>query len=132
MLACCCFNDFSHLCQPEDHLYVLLVCRASGHSYLNMESCICLFDCTLSAASSSICSMRQKRLGPGGCSWGRGAFFFFSGPKSRGPLNLGKNKTNKHKESWRHTPWCASRLSRGHVPSVPVICPVCPGDILSP
>ena len=40
----------------------------------------------------------------------------------------GKKKTNKHKEFWRDTPWCASRLSRGHVPICPVICPVCPGD----
>ena len=32
--------------------------------------------------------------------------------------NFGKEKTNKHKEFWRDTPWCASRLSQGHVPSV--------------
>ena len=32
---------------------------------------------------------------------------------------LGKEKNNKHKEFWRDTRWCASRLSRGHVPSVP-------------
>ena len=35
------------------------------------------------------------------------------------PDSWGKKKTNKHKEFWRDTPWCASRLSRGHVPSVP-------------
>ena len=36
-------------------------------------------------------------------------------------------KTNKHKEFWRDTPWCASRLSRGHVPSVPWYVPSVPG-----
>ena len=41
--------------------------------------------------------------------------------------NLGKKKTNKHKEFWRDTPWCASRLSRGHVPSVPWYVPSVPG-----
>ena len=35
--------------------------------------------------------------------------------------------TNKHKEFWRDTPWCASRLSRGHVPSVPWYVPSVPG-----
>ena len=39
----------------------------------------------------------------------------------------GKKKTNKHKEFWRDTPWCASRLSRGHVPSVPWYVPSVPG-----
>ena len=38
-----------------------------------------------------------------------------------------KKKTNKHKEFWRDTPWCASRLSRGHVPSVPWYVPSVPG-----
>ena len=28
------------------------------------------------------------------------------------PGLVGKEKTNKHKEFWRDTPWCASRLSR--------------------
>ena len=44
-------------------------------------------------------------------------------------LNLGerkkkkkKTKNNKHKGFWRDT-WCASRLSRGHVPSVPWYVP---------
>ena len=33
-------------------------------------------------------------------------------------------RANKHKEFRRDTPWCASRLSRGHVPSVPrTFCP---------
>ena len=40
---------------------------------------------------------------------------------------MGKEKTNKHKEFWRDTPWCASRLSRGHVPSVPWYVPSVPG-----
>ena len=40
---------------------------------------------------------------------------------------LGKKKTNKHKEFWRDTPWCASRLSRRHVPSVPWYVPPVPG-----
>ena len=39
---------------------------------------------------------------------------------------LGKEKTNKHKDFWRDTPWCAS-LSRGHVPSVPRYVPSVPG-----
>ena len=40
---------------------------------------------------------------------------------------LGKEKkTNKHKESWRDTPWCVSRLSRGNVPSVPSYVPSVP------
>ena len=43
------------------------------------------------------------------------------------PLHWGKKKTNKHKEFWRDTPWCASRLSRGHVPSVPWYVPSVPG-----
>ena len=38
-----------------------------------------------------------------------------------------RKKTNKHKEFWRDTPWCASRLSRGHVPSVPSYVPSVPG-----
>ena len=42
---------------------------------------------------------------------------------SRRFRELGKKKTNKHKEFWRDTPWFVSRLS-------PVICPVCPLDIL--
>ena len=45
---------------------------------------------------------------------------------------MGKEKTNKHKEFWRDTPWCVSCLSRGnvssvlsHVPSVPrTFCPL--------
>ena len=41
--------------------------------------------------------------------------------------HLGKKKTNKHKEFWWDTPWCASRLSRGHVPSVPWYVPSVPG-----
>ena len=49
----------------------------------------------------------------------------FSG--SRWETFLGKKKTNKHKEFWRDTPWCASRLSRGHVPSVPWYVPSVPG-----
>ena len=57
-------------------------------------------------------------------------FGFFSqcktGSASIGLL-LGKEKTNKHKEFWRDTPWCASRLSRGHVPSVPWYVPSVPG-----
>ena len=37
----------------------------------------------------------------------------------------GKKKTNKQKEFWRDTPWFVSRLSRGHVPSVPrTFCPL--------
>ena len=65
-----------------------------------------------------------------------------------GSLELGKRKTNKHKEFSRDTPWCASRLSRGHVPSVPWYvpsvtgtfcpfsidlpkCPRCPWDVPS-
>ena len=44
-----------------------------------------------------------------------------------GFLYVGKEKTNKHKEFWRDTPWCASRLSRGHVPSVPWYVPSVPG-----
>ena len=40
----------------------------------------------------------------------------------------GKKKINKHKEFWRDTPWFVSRLSRGHVPSVPSVprtfCPL--------
>ena len=31
----------------------------------------------------------------------------------------GEKKADKHKEFWWHTPWFVSRLSRGHVPSVP-------------
>ena len=42
-------------------------------------------------------------------------------------LVWGKKKTNKHKEFWRDTPWCASRLSRGHVPCVPWYVPSVPG-----
>ena len=43
-------------------------------------------------------------------------------------LDLGKKKkTNKPTEFWRDTPWCASRLSRGHVPSVPWYVPSVPG-----
>ena len=41
-----------------------------------------------------------------GCHWGR--------------------KTNKHKEFQRDTPWCMSRLSHGHVPSVPSYVPSVP------
>ena len=37
----------------------------------------------------------------------------------RVPKFYGEGKNNKHKEYRRDTPWCASRLSRGHVPSVP-------------
>ena len=37
-----------------------------------------------------------------------------------------KAKTNKHKEFWRDTPWFVSRLSRGHVPSVPSSVPSVP------
>ena len=33
---------------------------------------------------------------------------------------MGKEKTNKHKEFWRDTPW------RACVPSVPWTCPICP------
>ena len=36
---------------------------------------------------------------------------------------LGKEKTNKHKEFSRDTPWCVSRLSLGYVPSVPSYVP---------
>ena len=43
------------------------------------------------------------------------------------PKQWRKKKTNKHKEFWRDTPWCASRLSRGHVPSVPWCVPSVPG-----
>ena len=39
---------------------------------------------------------------------------------------LGKPKTTKHKEFWRDTPWCVSRLSHGHVPSVPSYVPPVP------
>ena len=42
-------------------------------------------------------------------------------------VTWGKKKTNKHKEFWRDTPWCASRLSRGHVQSVPWYVPSVPG-----
>ena len=45
----------------------------------------------------------------------------------KGCDGVGKEKTNKHKEFWRDTPWCASRLSRGHVPSVPSYVPSVPG-----
>ena len=48
-------------------------------------------------------------------------------PRSRRHLNGGKKKNNKHKEFWRDTPWCASRLSQGHVPSVPWYVPSVPG-----
>ena len=48
----------------------------------------------------------------------KAVFFFFS------VLSWGKKKTNKHKEFWRDTPWCASR---GHVPSVPWYVPSVPG-----
>ena len=34
-------------------------------------------------------------------------------------ITLGKKKSNKHKEFWRDALWCASRLSRAHVQSVP-------------
>ena len=48
-----------------------------------------------------------------------------SGPECQDSVEKwGKKKTNKHKEFWRDTPWCACRLSRGHVPSVPgTFCP---------
>ena len=39
-----------------------------------------------------------------------------------------EKKTNKHKEFWRDTPWCVSRLSR-KCPICHVISPVCPADI---
>ena len=39
---------------------------------------------------------------------------------------MGKEKTNKHKEFWRDTPWFVSRLSWGHVPSVPSSVPSVP------
>ena len=41
---------------------------------------------------------------------------------------MGKEKTNnyEHKEFWRDTPWFVSRLSRGHVPSVPSSVPSVP------
>ena len=49
------------------------------------------------------------------------------GHRTRLPLGKwGKKKTNKHKEFWPDTPWCASRLSRGHVPSVPWYVPSVP------
>ena len=55
------------------------------------------------------------------------------GPHRRKPRRTvvvhlwGKKKANKHKEFWRDTPWCVSRLSRGHVPSVPWYVPSVPG-----
>ena len=39
----------------------------------------------------------------------------------------GKKKPINIKNFWRDTPWCASRLSRGHVPSVPWYVPSVPG-----
>ena len=39
---------------------------------------------------------------------------------------MGKEKNNKHKEFWRDAPWFVSRLSRGHVPSVPSSVPSVP------
>ena len=51
-------------------------------------------------------------------------------PFSCCPFLVGERKiTNKHKEFWRDTPWCASRLSRGHVPSVPWYVPSVPGTL---
>ena len=39
-----------------------------------------------------------------------------------------RKKTNKHKEFWRDTPWCVSRLSRASVPSY-VPSAGCPWDV---
>ena len=56
------------------------------------------------------------------------AGFCTAGRAGNGCANfIGNEKTNKHKAFWRHTPWCASRLSRGHVPSVPWYVPPVPG-----
>ena len=42
------------------------------------------------------------------------------------PIGKKKLETNKHKEFWRDTLRCVSRLSRGHVPSVPSYVPSVP------
>ena len=46
--------------------------------------------------------------------------------KKKKTAKMGKEKTNKHKEFWRDTPWFVSRLSRGHVLSVPSSVPSVP------
>ena len=51
------------------------------------------------------------------------AFLVWLGPWG---IKWGKKKPNKHKEFWRDTPWCVSRLSRGNVPSVPSYVPSVP------
>ena len=48
---------------------------------------------------------------------------FFSRPLPAVPFWI---SPNKHKEFWRDTPWCVSRLSRGNVPSVPSHVPSVP------
>ena len=62
------------------------------------------------------------RLRDEGRSWGRSST---DDQKTR-IVSTGGKKTNKHQQFWLDTPWCLSRLSHGHVPSVPSYVPSVP------
>ena len=79
-------------------------------------SCCCFVKRSCVHSSSS----REPRLWYSWCHHGQR----ISGEE--GHRNEERKKNNKHKGLWRDTPWFVSRLSRGHVPSVPSSVPSVP------